>query len=237
MAEILARTETHDWVAKALSREPRGRLLDAPTGAGAFALRAKEMGFSVTCCDIDPSLFAVSGMEVEKADLNQPLPYRSETFDVVTCLEGLEHLENPFQALREFSRVLKSGGKLFLSLPNYLNIERRVRFLITGLFSKVPSPKRYGKERFESLAMLHLLPLTYPVLKLVLEHNGLRVVAIEKDKEKRRMRWLLPLVWAIRLYCFFWPKRKREDCHLEETLSAPLIMGGNTLILVCEKEG
>jgi hypothetical protein len=51
------------------------------------------------------------------------------------------------------------------------------------------------------------------------------------------MKWLLPLVWAIRLYCFFWPKRKREDYHLEETLSGPLIMGGNTLILVCRKEG
>ena len=85
--------------------------------------------------------------------------------------------------------------------------------------------------------MLHLLPLTYPVLKLVLEHYGFRVVAIEKDKEKKRMKWLLPFVWAIRLYCFFWPKRKREDYHLEETLSAPLIMGGNTMILVCRKEG
>ena len=237
MSEILARGETHDWVIEALSREPRGRLLDAPAGTGSLAERAKKIGFSVTCCDIDPSLFSVSGMEVEKADLNEPLPYASETFDVVTCLEGLEHLENPFNALREFARVLRRGGKLFLSLPNYLNIERRLRFLITGLFSKVPSPQRYGKERFESLTMLHLLPLTYPVLKLVLEHYGFRVVAIEKDKEKKRMKWLLPLVWAIRLYCFFWPKRKREDYHLEETLSAPLIMGGNTLILVCRKEG
>ena len=125
---------------------------------------------------------------------------------------------------------------MFLSLPNYLNIERRLRFLITGLFSKVPSPKKLGKDRFDHLWMLHLNPLTYPILKLVMEHWGFKIIHIEKDKEKKRMKWLLPVVWAIRFYCLFWPKEKREDYHLEDTLSPQLIMGGNTLILVAEKE-
>ena len=237
MAEILARVETHDWIIEALSKEKRGLLLDVPAGTGALALRLKEKGFSVSCCDINPSLFSVEGIEIRRGDLNQSLPYGPESFDFITCLEGMEHLENPFNAIREFSRILKGGGKLFLSLPNYLNIERRLRFLITGLFSKVPSPARFGKERFDNLWMLHLVPLTYPILKLVLEHHGYRILSVGKDREKKRMKWLLPIVWGIRLYCFFWPKRKREDYHLEETLSPALMMGGNTLILVARKEG
>jgi len=237
MAEILARRETHDWIIEALSKERRGLVLDAPAGTGALALRMRELGFFVSCCDINPSIFSVQGLEIQRGDLNQSLPYASESFDFITCLEGLEHLENPFNALREFCRILKRGGKLFLSLPNYLNIERRLRFLITGLFSRVPSPKRFGKERFDDLWMLHLVPLTYPVLELVLEHCGFKVLSVGKDREKKRMKWLLPVVWGIRLYCFFWPKTKREDYHLEETLSSRLIMGGNTLILVARKEG
>jgi len=235
MREILAREETHEWMIGALSKERKGLLLDAPAGTGALAARLKKMGFSVSCCDINPSLFSVQDIEIKKGDLSQSLPYPSRSFDIVTCIEGLEHLENPFNAIREFYRILKPGGKLFLSLPNYLNIERRLRFLITGLFSKIPSSKTLGKDRFDNLWMLHLTPLTYPILKLTLEHLGFKVLTLEKDKEKKRMKCLLPVVWAIRLYCFFWPKEAREAYHLEDTLSPVLIMGGNTLILVAEK--
>lgn len=233
--EILAREETHDWIIVALAKERRGLLLDAPAGTGSLASRLKKMGFSVSCCDIDPSLFLVQDIEIKKGDLSQALPYPSGSFDFITCIEGLEHLENPFHAIREFHRILKPGGKLFLSLPNYLNIERRLRFLITGLFSKIPSPERFRKDRFDTLWMHHLTALTYPILKLALEHWGFKILTLEKDKEKKRMKWLLPIVWAIRLYCFFWPKEAREKYHLEDTLSPMLIMGGNTLILVAEK--
>jgi 2-polyprenyl-3-methyl-5-hydroxy-6-metoxy-1,4-benzoquinol methylase len=235
MAEILARTETHEWLVDALARERRGSLLDVPAGTGALALRLQTMGFEVSCCDINPSIFVPKHIQIKEGDLNQVLPYPSRSFDFITCIEGLEHLENPFNAIREFHRMLKPGGKLLLSLPNYLNIERRLRFLITGLFSKIPSPQKVGKDRFENLWMLHLIPLTYPILKLVLEQSDFKVLSIARDKEKKRMKWLLPLVWGIRLYCFFWPKEKKREYHLDETLSSALIMGGNTLILVTEK--
>jgi SAM-dependent methyltransferase len=235
MGEILARTETHDWVIGALSREQKGFLLDVPAGTGALAERVKRLGFSVSCCDINPSLFSASGIEITEGNLNQTLPYPSETFDFITCIEGLEHLENPFNAIREFYRILKPGGKVIVSVPNYLNIERRLRFLITGLFSKIPSPRKQGKERFDHLWMLHLIPMTYPILKLILEHEGFNILSIAKDKEKKRMKWLLPVVWGIRLYCLFWSKEQKEVYHLKDTLSPLLIMGGNTLIVTALK--
>jgi SAM-dependent methyltransferase len=237
MSEILARGETHDWVVKYLSKEKKGSLLDAPAGTGALAIRLKGIGFAVSCCDINPSIFSAQDIEIRKGDLNQILPYPSDSFDFITCIEGLEHLENPFNAIREFHRLLKLGGRLFLSLPNYLNIERRLRFLVTGLFSRIPSPKRLGKERFDNLWMLHLTPLTYPILRLALEHWGFEMVTLGKDKEKKRMKWLLPVIWMIRFYCLFWSRVKREEYHLYETLSPRLIMGGNTLIIVAEKRG
>ena len=233
----LSRDEIHDKVIEMMDKEPRGRVLDVPTGTGILADRLRKRGFEVSCCDINPSYFSISDLALEIGDLNHSLPYSSTSFDFIICVEGIEHLENPFNAVREFSRLLKTKGKIFLSLPNYLNIERRLRFLITGLFSKIPSPKKLGKDRFENLWMLHLTPLTYPILKLVMEHSGFKILLIEKDKEKKRMKWLLPIVWGIRCYCLFWSKEKKKDYHLEDTLSPQLIMGGNTLILVAEKEG
>jgi hypothetical protein len=110
-----------------------------------------------------------------------------------------------------------------------------MKFLITGLFSKIPSPKILGKDRFDDLSMLHLTPLTYPTLKLVTENVGFKILQIEKDKKKKRMKWLLPFVWGIKFYCLFWSKEKREDYHLKDTLSSAILMGGNTLILLAEK--
>lgn len=231
----LARDEIHDKVVEIAQRESRGKALDAPTGTGILADRLQKIGFDVSCYDIDPTYFSAPNLSLDIGDLNQSLPYSSSSFDLITCVEGIEHLENPFNAIREFSRVLKPGGKLILTLPNYLNIERRLRFLVTGLFSKIPSPKKLGRDRFDHLYMLHLTPLTYPILKVMMEHSGFKILRLDKDREKKRMKWFLPLVWMIRGYCFFWSKEKKEDYHLKDTLSEGLMMGGNTLILVAEK--
>jgi len=231
----LARNETHDKVIAMMQKEPREKVLDVPTGTKILADRLKKMGFEVSCCDINPFYFSVSDLPLDIGDLNQSLPYTSKSFNFIICLEGLEHLENPFNAIRAFSRLLKPNGRAFLSLPHYLNIEKRLRFLITGLFSKVPSPKKLGQDRFENLWMLHLNALTYPILKLFMEHCGLKIIHIDKDKEKKRMKWFLPIVWCIRFYCLFWPQEKKKDYHLEDTLSPRLIMGGNILIIVGEK--
>ncbi len=46
----------------------------------------------------------------------------AETFDYVVCTEVLEHTLRPFDAVREIHRILKPGGRLFLSVPFNLRI-------------------------------------------------------------------------------------------------------------------
>lgn len=45
---------------------------------------------------------------------------RSGTFDTVISCESIEHLERPRAACGEFARILKPGGRLYLTTPNYL---------------------------------------------------------------------------------------------------------------------
>jgi 2-polyprenyl-3-methyl-5-hydroxy-6-metoxy-1,4-benzoquinol methylase len=45
---------------------------------------------------------------------------RSATFDTVISCESIEHLERPRAACEEFARILKPGGRLYLTTPNYL---------------------------------------------------------------------------------------------------------------------
>jgi SAM-dependent methyltransferase len=49
---------------------------------------------------------------------SEPLPFADESFDLVICLETMEHLMSPYYALMEMRRVLKTGGRLICSVPN-----------------------------------------------------------------------------------------------------------------------
>ncbi len=50
----------------------------------------------------------------------QAIGLASAAFDTVICCETLEHLHDPVAAVGELSRVLRPGGRLFLTTPNYL---------------------------------------------------------------------------------------------------------------------
>ena len=230
-----ARNETHDKVIEMMDQEPRGKVLDVPTGTGILAGRMRKMGFEVSCCDINSSFFSVPDLMIEIGDLNQSLPYPDDSFDYLICLDGIEHTENPSNAIREFQRVLKKGGKIFLSTPNFLNIERRLHFFFTGTFSKIPSHEVIKNIWKGDLSMAHLSPLGYPLLKFIMECYGFRILQLEKDKPKHKMVWLLPLVWFIRLYGRLASKKRQEFYRLDETTRKEIILGGNTLIILGEK--
>jgi SAM-dependent methyltransferase len=48
-----------------------------------------------------------------------PLPYDSESFDLITLLDVLEHIEDDRAILREVARALRPGGLLLLTVPAY----------------------------------------------------------------------------------------------------------------------
>ncbi len=59
-----------------------------------------------------------------------PFPFDDDSFDVVLCMEVLEHLGySPSHMLSESHRVLSPGGLLFITVPNFINIKRTVNML------------------------------------------------------------------------------------------------------------
>jgi 2-polyprenyl-3-methyl-5-hydroxy-6-metoxy-1,4-benzoquinol methylase len=61
----------------------------------------------------------LSGLQWSVSDLHA-CAIQSETFDTVISCESIEHLERPRVACEEFARILKPGGRLYLTTPNYL---------------------------------------------------------------------------------------------------------------------
>ena len=82
-------------------------------------LLGKGVVKNATGIDINPDFsVATKSLTLFKADLNEPLPLKEESFDAVLSLATLEHLDRPDLHLREIYRALKPDGTLLLTTPS-----------------------------------------------------------------------------------------------------------------------
>jgi ubiquinone/menaquinone biosynthesis C-methylase UbiE len=66
----------------------------------------------------------------------QSLPFADGIFDRVLCIEVIEHIKNPEQALDEMHRVLKPGGQLILATPDFGSRRWQLTEFLYGLLMK-----------------------------------------------------------------------------------------------------
>jgi len=237
----LAHEAIYDTVEKLVNGSPRGRLLDVPAGEGALAVRLSDMGFDVSCCDLYPEIFRVDGIEIRSGNLDMRLPYDDATFDRVVCVEGLEHIENPSNAISEFSRILEPGGTLIVSVPNIMNIEERLKWLVSGYTShfkplsvEALAEIRRNYPNMEEIA-LHVNPIGYSEVRFLLEKYGFQLMGTHRDKPKANSWAFKPLVGLIRLINRFSSSSKRGSRWSHELNSDEVLLGGNTLIFEAKK--
>lgn len=233
--KALAHEAIYDTVESILNGST-GRLLDVPAGEGALALRLRDLGYDVKCCDLYPELFKLFDIEIRSGNLDSRLPYDDGMFDTIVCVEGLEHIDNPSNAISEFSRLLRSEGELIVSVPNIMNIEERFKWLINGYTSHFkPLSAEAVAEIKRSFAgieevALHVNPISYSELRFLLEKYGFRLERTFVDKPKANSWAYLPIVALIRLIGRFSSAAKRSARWTRELNSDEVLLGGNTLI-------
>lgn len=75
-----------------------------------FYSKLKKRGYLCTPIDIQPKNRGVIKQNIEK------IRFKNKSFDIVLCLEVLEHTKNPVKALKELKRVAKN--QIIISVPN-----------------------------------------------------------------------------------------------------------------------
>jgi ubiquinone/menaquinone biosynthesis C-methylase UbiE len=101
---------------RGLAGAPGPRLADVGGGTGNYALALKQEGWEPVVVDRSPEMLtraAAKGLETVRADA-QSLPFDDESFDAVTMISMLHHVEDRGAALAEARRILRSGGRLVL---------------------------------------------------------------------------------------------------------------------------
>ncbi len=227
-----SRSEIHPAISKVLKGMPRGSLLDFPAGTGSLAWRLQSEGFDVTAADIAPEAFKNTEIEILRADLNGTFPFEQSRFDYACFVEGPEHVENVFKCLREFARVLKPGGTLVVSLPNYSNLQNRIKQLLNGVIEPVVSYESLKSDYVGNEFMIHINRLPYPMMRMALEFAGFKIESVHEDRAKKKQRLLWPLAWAIQMLTLLRGQKAQNKYWMKDNNATEVLMGGNTLILV-----
>jgi SAM-dependent methyltransferase len=122
---------SHGVVVHRLGRQAPSRVLDLGCGAGLVADRLRAAGHHVTGVDLDEDPAVADRVDrFVKADLDEGLPPEVGTdYDVVLAADVFEHLRQPDRLLRELRSVLRPGGVVVASIPNFAHWYPRLRVL------------------------------------------------------------------------------------------------------------
>jgi 2-polyprenyl-6-hydroxyphenyl methylase/3-demethylubiquinone-9 3-methyltransferase len=103
------------------------RLLDVGCGGGLLAEALARAGAKVTAVDLAPGMIEVARLHAleEKLDIDYRIAAAETvaaaepgTFDLVTCMEMLEHVPDPAGVIRTLATLVRPGGAIFVSTLN-----------------------------------------------------------------------------------------------------------------------
>jgi ubiquinone/menaquinone biosynthesis C-methylase UbiE len=111
IADKLLSAMRYSRVFKCLPELENANALDLGAGKGVLVDKLREKNINAFGVDVQPS------RNVVVSDLNNPLPFKNNSIDIVTSLANIEHLSKPEVNSDEIYRILKKGGRLILTTP------------------------------------------------------------------------------------------------------------------------
>lgn len=119
-------TSRKDWIKKQLHKLPDGlRLLDAGAGEQQYKpfcthLKYVSQDFAAYKPENLNRGLQMPSWDYGKLDIISDItsiPEPDQSFDAILCTEVFEHVPDPIAVIKEFSRLLRKGGKLILTAP------------------------------------------------------------------------------------------------------------------------
>jgi ubiquinone/menaquinone biosynthesis C-methylase UbiE len=166
-------------------------ILDVGCGVGYlfFDIIKNYPAIKLNLVGLDPSHSNIYWLHYRKNETHQPdiigflgeaeaLPFHDQAFDAVVTSEAIEHIYDKAEAIRQMYRVLKPGGRLFITTPTRSMVIFWKSFFwlpqqIRRIFKSRKKPTQ-GKAAYDE-------PLTKKQLKRLLMDTGFRIKHFEQN--------------------------------------------------------
>lgn len=174
------------------------RLFDVGCGDGSAVRYAGDKARAIFGTDVAPQACCAAtrlGMHAVVSSLDGAgLPFSDASFEAVTCLDVIEHVLDPAHAMRELARVLRPGGRCYVTTVNMRYAKFALQLVVLGRFP----PTSSDTEAYDGG---HLHYFTCRNIADLGRGAGLRVVRrVGVIPSSGRLRWLQPLrrAWPVR---------------------------------------
>lgn len=119
-------SDRQQWIINSIKKIPAGgKILDAGAGECQFKEVCKHLSYTSQDFGQYNGTGDSKGIQMKKWDNTKldlvsditKIPVPDCSFDIILCTEVFEHIPDPISAIKEFSRILKTGGQLILTAP------------------------------------------------------------------------------------------------------------------------
>ena len=141
------------------------KILDIGCGYGFFLEVAKERGWEVYGTELSDEAIAIceaKGIKTFKGKIIDN-SYSDEKFDIITSFEMIEHINYPIEYTQQIKRLLKPGGKAYVTTPNFNAV---LRYRLKEAYNVIEYPN-------------HLIYFTKNTLQSLFEQHGFETSKIK----------------------------------------------------------
>ena len=152
------------------------KMLDVGCGPGLFLIEAKKRGWEVYGTEFTDNQLAYlnnKGINTLKGKLSDA-SFENELFDVIISSEVIEHINNPVEEMQQFHRLLRKGGVVYITTPNFNALER---YLLKGDYEIIEYPEHLS---YYTPTTINLLLTNSGFKKLKITTTGISIARIKK---------------------------------------------------------
>jgi SAM-dependent methyltransferase len=155
---------------------PGRALLEIGCGTGEFLAITKAAGHTVSGLDLSADVVAHVANRYPDIEIHcgtlKSIDFPPGTFDVITALHVIEHVSDPVGLLREMAGLLRTGGLVYIRVPNLDCWYRRV----------------LGRNWWD-FCVAHEVHFTDLSLRLALTQAGLEVIDVRSAESDAEHSW------------------------------------------------
>jgi len=157
------------------------KMLDVGCGPGLFLIEAKKRGWEVYGTEFTDKQLAYlkdKGINTLKGKLTNN-SFEDGLFDVIISSEVIEHINNPVEEMQQFHRLLRKGGVVYITTPNFNALER---YLFKGDYEIIEYPEHLS---YYTPTTINLLLTNNGFEKLKITTTGVSIARIKKSLKRK----------------------------------------------------